>query len=516
MLEGNREKETAMIKYAKNILPLFLLILFILIPLNGFSQQSPLIKKGIEEYKDESYEEAIVTLTQARDADPKSSVAAFFLGLAYKQTIDYEQSLKNLLDAVSLTPRIKEALVEVVDVSMQLGNLDIAKKWITVAEKENIFPAKIAFLKGLIYKEEGRNKEAAESFAKAKSIDPNISQVADIQIALSYIRDRRLNDARRSFEAAIVNDPQTDLAGFARQYLDAVEQRIRLQKPLRFIMGAYGQYDDNMVLKPNDQTFASGITNESSAVLNTMFRVNYTPILKAPWLLSAQYALGSNVHDKNRLTHDSLSNSISITPGYNFGEYALYLSTSYNHALVRDPSYKRYSGTFSTGPLFRMAVNGNQLVEIFSGYTNTEYFQPVLAPEEDRDAHGYRSYISWLWLFKKDYFLNLRFQSDSQDTDGRNWDNSNIGFSINYAMPVYEKVKFQLSGQFNNQEFDHLHTVFGVTRKDTMFVFSGGFTWDWKKDISIVTQYTRMRADSNIGVYDYTRNMYTLGIEYRF
>ena len=505
-----------MLKFCKKTFPFFMLILILLISSNAFCQQSPLIKKGMEEYKDESYEEAIVTLTKARKEDPESSVAAFFLGMSYKQTMDYENALKNLLDAVNLTPRIKEALVEVVDVSMQLGKIEIAKKWIGVGEKEGIFPAKIAFLKGLIFNEEGKSREAAESFAKAKSLDPKIAQAADIQIALSYMRDRRLNDAKKSFESAILSDPQSDLAGFARQYLDSVEQRIQLEKPFRFTVGVYGQYDDNMVLKPDDQAFATGITNEGSTVLNSSFRVNYVPVLKGPWLFSAQYAAGSSLHNKNRLTHDSLVNSISITPGYNFGEFALYLATNYNHAMVRSPSYKEYSGSFSTGPLLRMAVKGNQLLEIFSGYTNTEYFQAALAPEEDRDAHGYRSYISWLWLFKRDYFLNIRFQADSQNTDGENWDNSTLGFSVNYAMPVYENVNLQLSGQALDQEFKHRHTFYGVKREDTTYTFSGGFSWDWQKNSTLVAQYTRMRADSNIGIYDYVRNMYTLGMEYRF
>jgi tetratricopeptide (TPR) repeat protein len=505
-----------MIKSDKKILPFFLLILFMLIPLNGFSQQSPLIQKGIDEYKDESYEEAIVTLTKARTEDPESSVAAFFLGMAYKQTIDYEKSLKNLLDAVNLTPRIKEALVEVVDVSTQLGKLDTAKEWIAVAERENISPAKTAFLKGVILKKEGKTKEAAEAFAKAKSIDPKMSQASDIQIALSHVSDRRLNDAKKSFEAAIVNDPQSDLAEFARQYLDAVEQRIRNEKPFRFTLGIYGQYDDNMVLKPNDQTAAVGITNESSAVLNTLFRVNYAPILKGQWLFNAQDAIGSSLHDKNSHTHDSLINSLSITPGYNFGDYALYFSTSYNRALVRNPDYEGYSGSLSTGPLFRMAIKENQLVEIFTGYTNDKYFRDPLAPEEDRDSNGYRSYISWLWLIKKDYFLNLKFQADRRDTDGRNWDNSSFGFSVNYAMPIYGNFKLQLSGQYTDQDFDNQHTFAHVAREDTMYVFSGGVTWNWKKDFAIVTQYKRVRTDSNIGIYDYTRNIGTLGIEYRF
>jgi tetratricopeptide (TPR) repeat protein len=507
-----------MIKIATRISSFSLISLFfiLLFPLNIYCQQSESLNKGIDEYRDESYEEAIVTPNRARDDEPGSSAAAFFLGMAYKQTMDYEKALTNLLDAVNLTPRIKEALIEVVDVAMQLDKLDVANHWVDIAEKENIFPAKAAFLKGLILTEEGKIKEANDAFARAKAIDPKITQAADMRIAMGFMKERDLRQAKKSFEAAILSDPQSDMAGFARQYLAAVEQRIALEKPLRFTIGVFGQYDDNMVLKPDDQAFATGITNEGSGVLNTSFRINYAPLLKGRWLFNAQYALGSSTHDKNRFTHDSISNSISITPGYNFGKYALYLATSYNHAFVRNPDFKEYSGTFSTGPLVRMSFKDTQLLEIFTGYTNSEYFRPALAPEEDRDAQGYKSYISYLWLFKKDYFLNLRFMSDIMDTDGRNWDNSILGLSVNYAMPVYKDIKLQLSGQISDQEFKNLHTVFDIKREDRIYSMSGGFSWNWEKDATIVIQYSRMRTDSNIGIYDYKRNIYTLGMEYRF
>ncbi len=74
-------------------------LLFILFfPLNIFCEQSDSLQKGMDEYRDESYEEAIVTLTKARADEPDSSAAAFFLGMAYKQTMDYEKALKNLLE----------------------------------------------------------------------------------------------------------------------------------------------------------------------------------------------------------------------------------------------------------------------------------------------------------------------------------------------------------------------------------------------------------------------------------
>lgn len=507
-----------MIKIATRIslFSLISLLFIILFPMNIFCEQSDALRKGMDEYRNESYEEAIHTLTRARAEEPGSTAAAFFLGMAYKQTMDYEKALKNLLDAVNLTPRIKEALIEVVDVAIQAGKLDVAKQWVDIAEKENIFPAKTAFLKGLILTEEGKTKEANDAFARAKAIDPKITQAADMRIAIGFMKEHDLRQAKKSLEAAIMSDPQSDMAGFARQYLAAVEQRIALERPLRFTIGVFGQYDDNMVLKPEEQSFATGITNEGSGVLNTSFRLNYAPFLKSRWLFSAQYALGLSTHDKNRFTHDSISNSITITPGYSFGKYAIYLATSYNHAFVRNPDFKEYSGSFSAGPLLRMSIKESQLLEIFSGYSDSEYYRPALAPEEERDARGCKSYISYLWLFKEGYFLNLRFMSDIMDTDGRNWDNSMLGLSANYAMPLYKDIKLQLNGQISDQEFKNLHTVFDKKREDKIYSMSGGFLWNWEKDATIVIQYSRMRTDSNVPIYDYKRNIYSLGMEYRF
>jgi tetratricopeptide (TPR) repeat protein len=510
-------KGAVMIKETIKFTSLLFVFLFSIILYNpAVFCQSDSLREGMDLYQQEKYEEAIEAFKKARAEDPDSSVAAFYLGLAYKQTFDYEMALGHFRDAVTLTPRIKEGLIELVDVALQLGEIEEAKTWIGVAEEADILPAKTAFLKGLILREEGRNDEASEAFEKAKTLDPTIAQASDIQIALGHIMERELKKAKERFESAITQDPQSDLAGFARQYLATVEQRIELERPLRFTVGIFGQYDDNMILKPNDETLASQVTNEASNVLNSSMRVNYVPAMRGRWLFSAQYAAMSSLHQKNVHTHDSFSNSITVTPGYNFGSFAVNLASQYNYALVRRPSYKKYSGSLSTGPLFRFSIKRNQLLEIFSGYTNTEYFKPSLAPDEDRDSYGYRTYASWVWLFKEKAFLNLRYQFRYQNTDGQNWDNMTNTFSANLIVPTAEKVKLQLSGQIGRQEFEHKHTTFGVKRDDDIYDLSCGITWEAVKDTTFVAQYSYIRNKSNIKPYDYTRNLVTVGLEYRF
>jgi len=70
---------------------LFLLFLFPCVLLflpDVFCQNSAYVQEGISQCRQENYEEAIEVLKRAREEDPKSSVAAFFLGLACKQVMD--------------------------------------------------------------------------------------------------------------------------------------------------------------------------------------------------------------------------------------------------------------------------------------------------------------------------------------------------------------------------------------------------------------------------------------------
>ncbi len=497
----------------------FLIAFYLLNPVPHVRAESAALREGIRQYNQENYEEAIEALIKAREVEPASSPAAFFLGLAYKQAQDYPKALENLRDAVTLTPKIKEALVELIDVLYQLGgpeNLKEAEKWIGVGEREGIYPAKTAFLKGLVLQKEGRYDEAIEAFKKAETLDESIAQSAEFQIGICFIKARKLKMARKSLETALLRDPQSDLASYARQYKDLVENRLFLERPLRFTLGLFGGYDDNLVLKPSDSSLAPGVTNEEAYFLNNSLRVNYVPKLNNPWLFNAQYAGSWKVHSNNTHTHDFVANSVAITPGYNFGRWSLNLVGGYNHFLVRNPSYKKYLEAFNAGPLLRFLVRKNHLLEVYGGFHWNYYNRKPLIPEENRDSAGADTYINWIWVFKKGAFLNMRYAFIDDNTEGDNWQHRGHKLSASATIPLIRKFNLQVTASIFRQNFKNTHTIFLKRRKDNTYEGSIGLTYEIFKNANIVAQYSRIRDDSNIGIYDYKKNIYTLGIEYRF
>lgn len=72
---------------------------------------NPTLEKGIGLYKHENYDEAIGVLKKARLEEPQSTLAAYYLGLTYKQTQDYNAAVPHLRDAITMSPKIIGALI---------------------------------------------------------------------------------------------------------------------------------------------------------------------------------------------------------------------------------------------------------------------------------------------------------------------------------------------------------------------------------------------------------------------
>ena len=479
--------------------------------------QTTNLSRGIEEYKAENFEEALEILKKARKEDPASSLAAFYLGLTYKQLMNYREASANFRDAVKLKPPIKEAVVELIEVLYNLDNLQEAKEWLNVAERENIKPAQTAFLKGLILLKGNNNLEAIKAFEKSKEIDKTLTQAADFQIGIAYVKGKKLSEAREKFRAIAIVSPESDLAAFAREYEEVITKRLTLEKEWRFNVGLAYQYDDNVILKPELEI--AGIPEGEDWAAIATFSAGYAPKLSGPWTLNTQYSFYANRHRRIE-TNDIMSHTLTIAPGYNFENASLNLFLSYNYTWVND---QRYLNSISASPQINIALGGNHIGQLSFGYDKREFLWtetpggvPILA-EEDRDADVFNASAGWIYLFSKGKgFLNLRYEVSTENTDGVNWSHVGNRGSANIVVPILGNLKMNISGEIYLQNYRNVHTIFDIKRKDKIYTASGVLSYEFYKGASFLLQYAHIRDDSNIAIYDYKRNIYSAGIEYRF
>jgi tetratricopeptide (TPR) repeat protein len=522
----------------------FSICLILLLGVNA--QSESLFEKGMKEFKAENYEEALDLFQQARKEDPKSSTAAFYLGLTYKIQENYKDSIPPLRDAVTLTPRIKEAVVELADSLYQTDNFKETLEWIAVGEREGIQPAKLQFLKGLTLAKEGKSAEAVQAFEKAKGLDGSLAQAVEFQIASAYVKDGRLKEARNRFQAAAMVDPKSDIAAFARDYEKIIDEKMERERPWRLSVGMGLKYDTNVVAKGSGPQ-VDEISGHQDYAANLSFRVGYTApfSFNTPFNLNMQYSLFAERYFNKSYTradgsqgnlneYNTATNVISLTPGYNFSRYALTLPISYaftslqgdkTYDFLRDANWfwdTRYMQSFSATPTLRFMIGQNHIGEVSFGYMKKKYYDTDIHPEaiderENRDGETFSGGLGWMYLFKEGKGLfTLRYTYSDEKTDGDNWSNQEHRFSSTFLYPLAAKWKLQLSGDAAFADYVHTNAVFDTRRTDEVYNGSVALIYEVFKNVDVLLQYTYIRDKCNISIYDYERMVYTLGFEYRY
>lgn len=492
---------------------LLFILLLTLIPLDLYAADNSL-DKGIEEYKAENYEEAAAALSAVRAQQPNSSIAAHYLGLTYKQMKEYKQAEANLRDAIRLTPPVKEAYIELAEVLYALDKLDEAESWTEKSEKEGINRANAYFLRGLILLKRGKQAEAEESFRKAKQLDPSLSQAADLQIAIAQLGTHRFEDAKKSLRTIQSMDPTTDLAAFAGEYEKSLEKTLQAYKPWQFRVGVAYQYDDNVVLQPSANIAGVEISGEKDSSIVGTFSATYSPLLNGPYFLYFRYDLYTNTYFHTN-THNLITQSISVNPGINIDNKAYSLPLTYSYVWVEQSGYM---SLFTARPTMQIVMKPGHIGLLSIGYDRRDFSETPIDKDENRDSNVLSASVGYIHPYKGGRgIFSLIYEFSDDEATGANWANLGNRFSLSLLVPdIIKKTNLVISGDAFLQDYKNTHTIFKVKRKDRTYTGSAMFTVELLKALNLNVQYTHVRADSNIDIYEYNRNIYTAGIEYRF
>ena len=514
-------------------------VLFLCVTELAYSQN--LFEKGLKDFQEENYEEALEFFLGARKLEPTSTKVAFYLGLTYKIMENYKDAIPYFRDAVTYPPQVKEALVELIDSLYQIDNFDEAHKWIVVGEKEGIAPARIQFLKGLVLLKENKNTDAITAFEKAKELDKTVAQAADFQIANAYMKIGKLKDSQKRFKSLITLDPTSDLATYARDYERAVTDKIEAERPFRFNVSLGYKYDSNVNARPASGTVfdnpnnSSLVSGQEDTALNAAIRALYiAPFsFNTPYNLSVQYTLFAERYTR-RDDYNLAQQSVTVTPGYSFSKIAFTVPLLFGHInLQREKgddflnkldwwSDTRYLLTMGLTPTARYLINDKNILELTYGYMRNKYYNTteitvVPDPNEDRDGESNSGSLGWTYLFKEGTGLfTLKYTYTAMGTDGHNWSYDEDRFSLSFLYPLKKNLKFQYSSDAAFTKYKHDNTIFNITRRDDTFTNSIGLIYTLFKDTDIIGQYTYTRDNCNISTYDYDRSVASIGIEYRF
>ena len=475
-------------------------------------EENPDLQRGIADLRQGNYEEALESFLKVSGDEPKSSVAAYFLGVTYKNLQDYEKAEKHLKEAFNLEPRVKEAILELAEVQFKLDKLSEALTIVAVAEGEGVRPGQTAFLKGRILAEKGDNLAAIESFEKAKELNSGLVQGADYQIGLLNLKQGKFEKAAGIFNAVLVKDPNTEMAAFAKYYLDKINRREKEGDPLQLSFGLYFQYDDNVVLRPGD-TSAVSITDDDDYKEVLTAGVEYLPETSGPWDYNLQYSLYLSNHHSIE-THDVMSHTFVLVPSYKLENGTFDVAVSYNHNWV---DYEEYLRTISISPAYTRMFGTRHVLQTSLSFQNKDFLVAPSSIDEDRDSDEIGLNLNWYYYFaeNKGYF-NLVYKLNKEDTDGDNWEYIGNRAIATVLIPYNEKTQVSLSGEVKYQDFQNLHTTEGKERRDITYKATSLLSYKLYRLADLQLMYVYIRDNSNIAAYDYDRQIFSAGVGWNF
>lgn len=508
------------------------------------SQAQTPFDNGLKELRQENYEEALQYFLKAREVEQSSRIA-YFIGITYKVMEKYNESIPYFRDAATLSPRVDAAIIELIDVLYHTGDLAEAGKWIAIADEEGLDTARLNFLKGLVLAKTGKSDDAIRAFETAKKLDPKLTQQVELQIAGIYTGQGKYKDAQSRLRATINLDPASDLALYARDYEKTVADRAEREKTWRFAVGMGYKYDTN-VATVGEGPLTDLISGQEDSAINFGARIGYiAPFsFRTPFSFSAYYSFYTDRYfgktytrsdgSRGNLTeYNNMTNTFSIVPGYSWDRFGFSLPLTYSYVSlqgIKGNSFynelnwwnqTRYLETKSVTPTLRFITTPSSFGEVFFSYMRKKYFDTELHPEppdgEERSGDRFTGGLGWTCTFKDNKgFVTLRYSHAEDNAIGRNWVNSENRFGVDVLYPIVGPLRVQGSADATFVDYKYDNTFFEMKRRDDIYSVNVALLYGIVKNADLILQYNHWRNQSNIALYDYTREIYGLGVEFRF
>jgi TolA-binding protein len=471
--------------------------------------------QGANNYRQGNYEEAFDLLVKARARDPKSSVAAYYLGATLKRMQRFNDAIPHLRDAVTLQPPVDQAFLELADAYYAVDRTDEALHALAVSERQGIEPGQTAFLKGLVYAKKRKHADAVVFLEKAKAIDSKLTVAADVQIAMIYQRLGRQTEARDLFQSVADKDPDSEAGLMARQQADDLTARLNKKFTFTVTANAQEQYDSNVLLKPDSASSATDISGKSDTSTALSLRAEYIPVVRAPYGRKFLYNAYLNAYRKLK-TYDIQSHTLGATFIRQMGENSASLPIMFNYTLLDNSKYLQ---ALALTPTFTFVTGEDQYAQAQIKYQKKNYASAPMNADEDRNSYDAGAGLSWFHLIAEQKgFLSFKYEFNREAADGANWSymGNKIGAGALVPCPSQDRLKLALNLEAFRQNFDKINTFYGLQRTDTSYTGSAQLLYKLTRTVDAQLMYIAMNTDSTIPVYEYHKSIVSVGLNARF
>jgi tetratricopeptide (TPR) repeat protein len=508
------------------------------------SEADVFVAQAILAYDARKYDEALALLNEALKQDPKNVEALYYSGLVLMAQQKTEQAAETLEKARALAPRDLSVLFLLGVAYFSLERYDRAEAPLTTVFNERPQTEGIGYYMGLIRYRKKDYQGALRAFQAETSQNPAIQQLVKFYSGLTLAILGLPDQAVAEVDAALRVQTASGLTGPVERLRDSLasvrdaDRRLHAEVRLGFL------YDSNVSVVPlqsNDPT-AEALRHRKHATTGELasLRLDYTWLRSGPWESQVGYSFFQTYN--NRL------------PDFNVQNHLLNGSLTYNDAIVGMPyqlggqytwDYISLGGNSflqrQSGTLFATLVeNQSNLTTLVGRFQYKDFYgNPAQDPDEDRDGRNFMFGITHVFRFAQDrHFIRLGYQYDYENTDGRNyayvgdrflaggqytlpWESTRLRYDFDLHLRNYHYANTLLpvvnpgTRERYDVEQNHLVRVEQVLAKN-LGPSAIGCADTAPCPLTLSAEYQRTSVSSNLPVFAYGRNVWSLSLSWQY
>jgi tetratricopeptide (TPR) repeat protein len=516
------------------------------VPAAQQAEADVLVARAVLAYDDQRYDDALDLLRRAINLDPQNARALYYSGLTYLAMKQPEQAVGPLERARKLRPNDENVQLQLGIAYFTAGNYDQAAPLLEQYYAAHPESENLGYYVGVGRYRQKKYKEAVSALESAKVSDPDLAQLTKFYRGLALGVLGLSQEASTELQAVqgLQNiDPFSQAAaqiGVRLASMRAAEESKRFRG--QYSVGVY--YDDNVAINPNPsndpvaESFRSRRTNSPGFM--TSLLADYSFYRKGPMEGTITYSFYQTLNMDDALQRFNIQDHQLLLSGFYRGTvrnvpYQFAAQYTYDYLFLDEAGFlSRSSPVFSLSavpPSFRVPGIGSvgNLTTALYRYQRKEFYRepgnndPRFGSEV-RDAFNNMIGLVHVFRFANDkYLIRFGYQYDNEAAEGASFTYTGNRLQLGWRATLpWWNLMLRYDYDFHWRAYSNPQTLFvndqGIRsqRYDKEQIHLLQLIKPLTQSIILTLQYQRIRNDSNIPVYDYTKNVATAFVTFQF
>ncbi len=486
--------------------------------------------QGIIAYDSRNYLEALDRFRQTLTFEPDHAEATFYLGVTLSRIGEYVEAIVALERALELDPSMQYVHYRLGITYLQVERYKQALEHFKHAAQFDPLKAETQFYLGKSHYQLQQYDDALPALQQALVLAPDLALSTQYYRGLALYALERDADAQGAFNAAIEANPESAIARNAQRYLEAIKKRLHERRLVQVQAAISYQYDNNVVLEPQDESLT--VSGESDSRMTLTLVGQLQPVYTARWQAGAEYALYQSRHF--RLDEfDIQSHTAGLFTRAQLGPVALRLAANYNITYLGSTlftEYNRFSEAFTLYPSAIIRQTKALFVTTSVRYRRSNFVD--ITPTDvdpdpdvrDRDGWSVRAGFDQYVVFNRQRsYARLSYAYEGSRTKGSDWEFDSHHVGLGLYTPLWGGIMLNTTLDFTPYIYLHVNSFdeveLGVLdaddqdkRRDYRVTTSTALTRSLGRYLTLSLGFEHISNFSNIPFFDYDRNIWTLAL----